>query len=125
MNLHTNEITILNTIKQALGRDSKLLPPFIDNLDTAHKFCYEIAELVILDMSNLFQMKILTQKQLGLIVARFDQMITSILNISESIGFQYYNWFTNLLNAYKDLCLANELYEVVKNIDNFVIEISK
>lgn len=125
MNIHTSEITILNTIKQALGRDSKLLPPFIDNLDTSHKFCYEISELIVTDFTNLFQMKVLTPKQLDLIVGRFDKMITSILNISESIGFQYYNWFGELLEAYKQLCLANELFETVQNIDNFVVEISK
>lgn len=115
--LHKKELKLLNTIRIHLRKDSEVIPPFINPLKTEHSMCKIIGADIIMAISPVFQMRILSAGTLMSIYTRINGHFDEMLEISTSITYQYYEWLNSLLMAYRNLCMVNELYECVKNID--------
>lgn len=116
---------VIESIRISVKKDSTLLPDFIDNQKVDNRMCQEIATDVIMKFLILFNMSVLKPHQIKNLNTDITIMIDDMILINSSIAICYFEWFKKLLEAYKELCLEEELYEAVTNINNFLIEIEK
>ena len=116
---HDLEQAVLNTMIKSLKKDSELLPPFIDNKNTSHKVMMELSGSVVLLFIPLFSMKVLTKNNITSITNQISDLMVEMLSIDGELTLLFYDWWIKCLDAYRKLCMVNELFETIQNIDNF------
>lgn len=118
----TNELAdlkMIRAIRKAVQVDSTIIPVFIDNTNISHRYCFDTGTTIINKLVPLFSNKTLTDRQIKSLFANINSSFDEMSVIDASITLHYYSWILQILEAYKKLCIENELWECASNVKNF------
>lgn len=116
--MELKETKLMNTIKISLQKDSKMLPRFIDNTSHIDKECYKIGVMLIEQLIPLISYRIARKSALYKIAENINFFFDDMVKISPNISIMYYEYMGELMVAYGNLFLANEMFEAKINFDN-------
>jgi hypothetical protein len=100
--------------------DSNTIPEFISGRKFTHKKCFDISTYMFKSLRELFEPKILSDKNIKKIYGDILGFINDMFEVEPTIAMEYFIMVSDIIIFYRDIAVDNELYETAENLTKFI-----